>query len=614
MTDWRPHYDPASATLFQVYRKGDRVVALHLGYYQHQRPGSQLVTSWNIMVVQKHPVWTNLSESRVNEALGPATLDVRETRLRSPGQRCWCGTGSALPDMTSSIPTVAKWMLAWQKLSNRGDGGTAIILATPYDDHSEPPVETLREFALDMMPSIDAALGPSSRRTSWRAALKHATGNHMNAAQPLLAHVVFRFGVGGLENGIVNLINHLPRERWRHAIVSLTDVSREFTERISRPDVRYVALGKRPGHLVRDYPRLLREFKALRPAIVHTRNLAALEAVVPAWAAGVPVRIHGEHGWDIQDPDGRRRRYRLMRRLYRPFVNRYIALSQHLAEYLQHQVGVPEDAISQIYNGVDTERFHPGAPAAIAGCPVPPARALVDRQRRPAGSDQGPAEPCAGVHPRAQAAPGRGGAAAPGRRRRRRAAAAGGSAALRRGRARAAWLAGERADVPQFMRGLDCFVLPSRAEGVSNTILEAMATRLPIVATRVGGNAELIESGMSGTLVPSANPDALARAIIAYFHDRALARRHAKAAYHVALTRFSLATMVAAYASIYERALAAAGVRRPARRWRAPLIGRSLRRERAPLPTRHGTPHVRNRRHHRYVGHPSDRSRSSCRG
>jgi len=126
-----------------------------------------------------------------------------------------------------------------------------------------------------------------------------------------------------------------------------------------------------------------------------------------------------------------------------------------------------------------------------------------------------------------------------------------------------AWLPGERADVPQFMRGLDCFVLPSRAEGVSNTILEAMATRLPIVATRVGGNVELIESGMSGTLVPPANPDALARAIIAYYDDRALARRHAKAAHYVALTRFSLTTMVAAYARVYEHALAAAGVALP---------------------------------------------------
>src|SRR5207247_7735916 len=94
-----------------------------------------------------------------------------------------------------------------------------------------------------------------------------------------------------------------------------------------------------------------------------------------------------------------------------------------------------------------------------------------------------------------------------------------------------AWFAGECADVPQFMRGLDCFVLPSLAEGVSNTILEAMATRLPVVATRVGGNAELIESGMTGTLVRSANPDVLAHAIVHQYPHHPTAHRHAQERY-----------------------------------------------------------------------------------
>src|SRR6266498_2160725 len=114
------------------------------------------------------------------------------------------------------------------------------------------------------------------------------------AATPLITHVVYRFGVGGLENGIVNLINRMSPQRWRHAIVAITDIAPDFTKRIERSDVRYIALGKRPGHLVREYPRLYRLFREMRPAIVHTRNLAALEAVIPAWAAGVPVRIHGE--------------------------------------------------------------------------------------------------------------------------------------------------------------------------------------------------------------------------------------------------------------------------------------------------------------------------------
>jgi EpsI family protein len=90
--------------------------------------------------------------------MGPGTLEVRETRLRSSRQRLLVWDWFRIAGHDVINPYVAKGMLAWQKLSNRGDDGTAIILATPYDDHSEPPVATLREFALDMMPSINAAL------------------------------------------------------------------------------------------------------------------------------------------------------------------------------------------------------------------------------------------------------------------------------------------------------------------------------------------------------------------------------------------------------------------------------------------------------------------------
>jgi EpsI family protein len=110
------------------------------------------------MVVQKHPVWTSLSEARVKDALGPGTLDVRETRLRSPQQRLliwdWFRIGSH--DVVN--PYLAKAMLASEKLANRADDGAAIILATTYDDPSQPPIATLSEFARDMIPSINAAL------------------------------------------------------------------------------------------------------------------------------------------------------------------------------------------------------------------------------------------------------------------------------------------------------------------------------------------------------------------------------------------------------------------------------------------------------------------------
>ena len=80
---------------------------------------------------------------------------------------------------------------------------------------------------------------------------------------------------------------------------------------------------------------------------------------------------------------------------------------------------------------------------------------------------------------------------------------------------RLAWLPGERSDVPDVMRGLDAFVLPSLAEGISNTILEAMASGLPVIATDVGGNAELVGAGRRGHLVPSDDVDAMAQAMVA---------------------------------------------------------------------------------------------------
>ncbi len=86
---------------------------------------------------------------------------------------------------------------------------------------------------------------------------------------------------------------------------------------------------------------------------------------MPAWLAGVPVRVHGEHGRDVGDLDGSNRKYQRVRRLYRPFVSHYVALSRNLADYLREPIGIAPERIAQIYNGVDTARFAP-APQARA--------------------------------------------------------------------------------------------------------------------------------------------------------------------------------------------------------------------------------------------------------
>jgi sugar transferase (PEP-CTERM/EpsH1 system associated) len=373
--------------------------------------------------------------------------------------------------------------------------------------------------------------------------------------RPLVAHVVYRFDVGGLENGLVNLINCMPSDTYRHVVISLTEIT-DFRRRIGRDDVQFFALKKAPGHTVWLYPQLFRLFRELRPVIVHSRNLAALEVVVPAWAAGVPVRIHGEHGRDVGDLDGSNRKYQWLRRCYRPFVTHYIALSRDLEQYLTSRVGMPPARVTQIYNGVDTRRFYPAETRQpIAGCPFSdPMGCLIGTVGRMQVVKNQTALAEAFIRVLK---------AFPQLESRLRLVMIGNGplraqaqALLEQaGVAELAWLPGERDDVPEILRGLDCFVLPSLAEGVSNTILEAMASALPAIATDVGGNGELVESGRTGELVEPADIDAMAQKIAAYAIDPRRARVAGAAGRAVVERRFSLEAMTQGYQDLYDRLL-----------------------------------------------------------
>ncbi len=379
-----------------------------------------------------------------------------------------------------------------------------------------------------------------------------------DSSRPLIAHVIHRMDLGGMENGLVNLINGLPRERFRHAIVSLTD-STDFAERLERDDVEIVSLGKREGNDPRLYVRLYQTFRRLRPAIVHTRNLAAIEAVAPAALAGVPHRIHGEHGRDVQDPDGTKRKYRWLRRGLSPWVDCFIALSRELHSYLVEGVGVSASKVVRICNGVDARRFHPGPhgrqslpPGAnvdtngfvIIGSvtrmqevkdPVTLARAFVLLVHR-------------GLAPKARLV-----LVGDGPLKARV------EDVLREGDAyRYAWLAGSRDDVPSLLRSFDVFALSSRVEGISNTILEAMATGLPVVATQVGGNDELVVEGETGSLVPPGDPVALANGLARLIEDPALRTTQGRAARARVESEFTLDGMLYRYQDVYEEVLTGA--------------------------------------------------------
>ena len=370
---------------------------------------------------------------------------------------------------------------------------------------------------------------------------------------PLIAHAIYRLDIGGLENGLVNLINRFPSDRYRHCVICMEDFS-EFRQRITRSDVRVFAMRKSQTGAAALYRHLYSLFRKLRPTIVHSRNLSGLDTLLPAMLAGVPHRVHSEHGRDVDDLDGTSLKPRLLRKLHGPLIQRYIAVSKDLQNYLIRGIGVSSSRITQIYNGVDTERFAP--------VKAKPARVLPESFY---GDDKvvigtvGRLQPIkdqvtlvrAFAHALEQQ---------PSLRAFARLAIVGSGpshdALLACVREQClsdlVWMPGARDDVAQVLQCLDVFVLPSLNEGISNTILEAMASGLPIVATAVGGNLELVVEGVNGRLVPSRDPAALGQELTRYLLEPELRRRHANASRKRATDHFSIEAMVNAYLRFYD--------------------------------------------------------------
>lgn len=373
---------------------------------------------------------------------------------------------------------------------------------------------------------------------------------------PLIAHIIFRLGTGGLENGLINLINHMPPGRYRHVILCLKGYD-TFGARIRVPGVQIVDLGKRDGKDIALYSRVWRILRRLQPEIVHLRNLGTIDLSWVARLAGVSHVIQGEHGWDVLDLYGTRRKYRLMRKACRPCISRYITVSSDLERWLADTIAVPRKRITHICNGVDVQRFHPRPDHPPSSAPesnvtvfgwvgrmaqVKAPLALVDafarllRQRpdhdlRLRMVGDGPLMPrlraeveSAGLTDRVD-------------------------------------LPGARDDVAEWMRTMDVFVLPSLNEGISNTILEAMASGLPVIATAVGGNPELVLPGQTGSLVAPDDPEALCDAMQTYVDDPYLGSVQGGAARRRAEQTFSLEAMVKGYLSVYDDLLQSAGPR-----------------------------------------------------
>ena len=360
-----------------------------------------------------------------------------------------------------------------------------------------------------------------------------------------IIHVLHRMAAGGTELALSRVISGLDPQRFENIICTVSPVP----ENVSG-DFHCVSLnrtGRKTGSLVADFARLFRQVK---PDIVHSRNWGAIEAVLAAKLVRVPRVIHSEHGRDINTMNGDPWRRRVFRRFAYGLADEVFAVSGELREHYSAQVGIAEARIGLVPNGVDTERFQPDDEARIrmrsqlgicpvafiAGTvgrldPVKDHKTLLHAAELLGSSETNSHIVIVGGGPEHEIL-------------KTRIAA---SPALR-GRVH---LAGESAQPEHWLNAFDVFVLPSLSEGMSNTLLEAMATALPCVVTDVGANPDLVDDGESGYLVPVRDAKAIADRVLRLAVDAQLRFRMGQRGRLKVTQEFSMARMLENYTRLY---------------------------------------------------------------
>jgi sugar transferase (PEP-CTERM/EpsH1 system associated) len=366
-------------------------------------------------------------------------------------------------------------------------------------------------------------------------------------------HLVYRLASGGMEHNIIKLANAHDPSRVVAGICSCQPAD-PLKERLD-PSVRLFELSRRHGHDFRIVAQLARLFGRERPDVLHTHGWGALcEGVVAARLARVPFIVHGEHG----TMETRPRNLRIQRFLWSR-VQRVLSVSSRLAERMSAEVGFDRRNITVIRNGVDMRRIAAGNASAIRDELGLKASDLVIGtvgRLEPVKDHDTLLDALALV--RNAGLPFKAIIAGDGSLRDaldRRAAELGLQGAV--------LFLGERSDVENVLAASDIFVMSSRSEGLSNTIIEAMAAGLPVVSTAVGGADELIADGVTGRLVPPANPAALAQSLAHLLRNPTEREAMGRRAHQRAASDFDLHRMVRDYEDLYLEVCGSKGPAKP---------------------------------------------------
>jgi glycosyltransferase involved in cell wall biosynthesis len=347
-----------------------------------------------------------------------------------------------------------------------------------------------------------------------------------------VAHVSWGLNVGGLEKLLVEFARHADRAHFDLHFVSLTTRG-TLADDLERQGWPVTAVeepgGLQPGLVLR----LAQLFRRARIDVVHTHDeRPLLYGAAAARVARVRRVVHTRHGQKARNT----RRQVILFRLASALADRVVSVSDDAAAWTLRE-GVSPRRIRTIRNGIDLTRFAYTGPAS-----------------------DGPVVTVARLSPEKDVATlVRATALAARELPSFRLEVAGDGVCMPALRQLTAELGleghvrfhGEVRDVPALLGRARLFVLPSVEEGISLTLLEAMARGLPVVATRIGGNPEVVADGETGLIIPAREPDSMARAMLRLLGDVAESQRLGRAGRRRVATLFDVRRMVADYEALY---------------------------------------------------------------
>jgi sugar transferase (PEP-CTERM/EpsH1 system associated) len=362
-----------------------------------------------------------------------------------------------------------------------------------------------------------------------------------------ILHVVEAIGIGGgIENGIANLIERMDSTRFEHILCGVFRLGPQV-ERYPADRVQIVCLEQKPRRLAIQAGSLAEMIRKLRPDVVHSRNWGALEAVVAARWVGQTSVIHSEHGVEM-DPAAEPRRRSWLRRVVFSLTDHVFCVSYQLRDMLAARTGFPEGKIGVIHNGVKTSLFRADA-------------SVRKRFRAEFGiGDDG----CVGRLNRIKDYPTIFRAAELFNKSctswRLLIVGSGAELSSLQGLVNSSPILRDRVHfmgasncIPEILNALDVYVLPSLCEGISNSLLEAMATSLPVIASDTGGNPEVVVNGMSGLLFPVGDVQRLADQLLHVYSAKERRVQLGEMALCRVKEQFSLESMINQYEEMYSR-------------------------------------------------------------